>query len=410
MSRTSRVPANRTRRIAAGSLLLLGLSANDGAAGAQELPDVESLRPASSPAFIVLGVAPSSISRPNNPADLGFTVLNTSSGLTELPQNLAVEFSPYWLQNRRELTWREDVTRTVQQSFLRSLAFSAATSQSGTDSSRTALAVGGRALLFSGRVSPEAIRRMEAREAELAGISALVDRITLEERRRIATLRTAALKRALDTVPPGSPRYQAIADSVGLAFEPAEREAVARALADSAAVVERELNALEEFVVVREGPKLEVAGAGSWAFTDQRARTGKLDRVGLWATYSCDNCRFVGSAPARVTPMVLARFLRNVEEDDTDLADVGGRLALDGNGYSFSAEGVRRTFLGDDGRGPLWRIAGILEYEVAEDSWLLASFGRDYRSPDRGDLIARFGIKVNFVRDRYRAVNTPPGT
>ena len=409
MSRFSCRRGTRTRRGVRSLLPLVAVLWGSAAARAQELPAPESLRPPSSPAFIVLGVAPSSISRPNNPADLGLTLLNTSNQFSEIPRNLAVEFSPYWLQNRRELTWRDDVRRSMGQSLLRTLAFSAATTRMGDDTARTALGFGGRALLFSGRVSPESVERMEAREAELAGISARVDDLTLRERERIATLRAAALRQALEGVPPG-PRRQAIADSVGRVFEAARREAVNRILTDSAAVIERELDALEELVIVREGPKLEIAAGGAWAFTDDRVETGKLDRVGLWATYSCDRCRFVDGAPSRITPILLARFLRDVEEEDADLADVGARLALGGRNYSFSAEGVRRAFLGGDGRDPLWRIAGILEYEVAEDAWLLASFGRDHRSPTGGDLIARFGVKVNFIRDRYRAANSPPGT
>lgn len=410
MTRVTR--GTRLRRAVAGCLLTPGLILGSGAAArAQGLPDLQSLKPSSSPAFLILGVAPSAISRPNNPADLGLALVNASNRLSEIPRDFAVEFSPYWLQNRQSLTWRDDIHRSMDQSFWRTLAISAGTHQVASDSTRTALAVGGRALLFSGRVSAESVHQLEARETELARISTIGFRLTGPERQRIDSLKIAALREALTPIPPGDQRRrQAVADSIGQVYEVMLRRANEQVLADSTQVkdLQGELDALEELVIVREGPKLEVASAASW-MTDQQTGSGKLDRLGLWATYSCDNCRFVNNSPSRIAPIVLARFLHDVEEKDTDLFDLGARLAMDGKGYTFSVEGVRRAFMGDSVRSALWRFAGILEYELAENSWLLASFGRDNNSPAGGDLFARFGVKVNFIRDRYSPVNGMPG-
>ncbi|HEU4560444.1 MAG TPA: hypothetical protein VFS20_21520 [Longimicrobium sp.] len=374
-------------------------------ASGQELPDIESLRPASTPAFVILGVSPNAVTRPNTPADLAFTAVSATNEFAEIPRNLAVEFSPYWLTNRRSLTWRDDVDRgSLSRSFWRSLAFSAASTQLGDEANpRTALAFGGRALLLSGRVSQESVNLLTARELELAAFSERVNEITRPVRTRLAAARTAEIRRLTEGMDPADPRRERIADSVTAAFAPVVEAAVQAVVADSSATLEASLNELEELVIVREGPLLEIAGGGAWGFEQDRWESGKLDRVGVWATYSCEKCRFMNNSPARITPMLLLRYLRDVEGDDTETMDAGGRVALSGTNFGFSVEGVRRAFLGDSDDEPLWRVVGSVEYEVSNDTWLLASFGRDSRSPEEGDLVARFGLKVNFISDRYRS-------
>lgn len=49
-----------------------------------------------SPAFILLDQAPSSIERPNNPKAFAVSALNSFSESNGIPQNYAVEFTPFW--------------------------------------------------------------------------------------------------------------------------------------------------------------------------------------------------------------------------------------------------------------------------------------------------------------------------
>jgi hypothetical protein len=236
-----------------------------------------------------------------------------------------------------------------------------------------------------------------------------VNQITAAARTRVATARTATLTRLLANLPPGDPTRQQIADSVAAAFEPMMTSAVEQALSDSTAVLEQSLNELKELVIVREGPLLEIAGAAAWAFPRDRWDSGTLDRLGLWATYSCEACRFLDDTPAGITPMLLLRYLRNLEGPDTETIDAGGRLAVSGARFGLSAEGVRRAFVGGSTMSPLWRVVGTVEFEVSDDAWILASFGRDSRTPTEGDLVARFGLKFNFVSDRYRSESLAGG-
>lgn len=376
---------------------------------AQDAPELSALAPSPTPAFTLLGVSPTSISRPNNPADLASELASGTGNFSELPEDLAIEVAPYWLVHGGGLTWRQDVRRSFSQSISRTLAFSAASAEIGTeDAPRTALGFGGRTLLLSGRVSPRSVAALQAREDSLAAISARAGNLFTSAFRPIDDAQRAALQAATQGLSRDSPERQRIVDSLLAVFD--ARRALARQdVLESAGwtEIETQLDALEELIIVREGPMLEVAGAASWAFREREWETGKLDRVGVWATYSCEQCGAL-TARTRLTPMLVARYLRNVEGEDTDILDAGGRLAVSGRVYALSLESVVRTQFGDE-NSALWRVVGSAEYEIAPDMWLQASFGRDHESPRRGDLVAQFGLRFNVIRDRYQSATTRPG-
>jgi hypothetical protein len=395
---------SRVLRHVPASLLVLATLCG-APAHAQDPPELKSLMPSPTPAFLLLGVSPSSVSRPNNPADLATELANGTGNFSALPQNLAVEVAPYWMVHGAGLSWREDVRRKPWQSITRTLAFSAASAEIGNDSApRTALGFGGRTLLLSGRVSPASVAALEAREGILAGISGNAANLMapamlpIDDEQRTVTL---AAVQGLDR---SNPRRQVIVDSIADVYNARRTLARDSVLASAGwARIEKQLDSLQNLVIVRTGPMLEIAGAASWAFQGREWDTGGLDRVGLWATYSCEQCGSL-TASTRLTPMLVARFLRNVEGEDTNIFDAGGRLAMSGQAFSFSLESVVRTEFGDDNRA-LWRVVGNVEYELTGNTWLQASFGRDHDSPRSGDLVAQFGVKFNLIRDRYE-----PGT
>ena len=367
----------------------------------QDLPEITSLSPSPTPAFLLLGVAPTDISRPNNPADFATELASSTHDFSQAPQNLAIEAAPYWLIRGERLTWRDDIERSRAESVKRTLAFSLASAEVGTDDApRTAVAIGGRTLLFSGRVPQSAIEELEARERALAAISGSAADLLAPAMLEIDRQQQRQLRAALAGVDRTDPRRTVIEDSIAAVFN-ARRDRIREQIfaSEGWTKIQEDLQALEKLVIVREGPMLELAAAGSWAFDDRDWETGSLDRLGVWATYSCEKCGTLTPA-VRLTPMVVARYLRNVEGVDTDIFDAGARLALSGSAYSMSLESVVRTRFGDQS-GALWRVVGSGEFEVARDAWLIASFGRDHESIRQGSLVAQFGLKFNFIRNRY---------
>lgn len=392
----------RSAAFPALAVLLLAAPGGSGLAAQQgALPDLGSLKPTSAPAFVLLDVSPTSVERPSEAADLAFSLANSSSLLTRVPQNYALELSPYWLRLRPALTWQADDDRSPVEALARTLSFSAATAELGTDASPlTGLALGGRAQLMSGRYSAETRQTLRALEDSLAAQGGLQLRMANPELQEL----DAWLREQLARPDP---------DRAGIRQEYlARRTAIYdRVLAspDYQERVAKMRSAFDNLALRREGPMLEFAGGASWGFPGATWEKGALRRWGGWASYSCEGCvRWQGATP--MTPVAVVRYLGGGDGDSLgSTLDLGGRLIAGNARYSASVEGVYRQFVGDDAPDALYRLAGIMEYQVGQDLWLRASFGRDYQTEREGSLIAQFGLKFNFADRRY-APGAPPGS
>ncbi len=70
------------------SLILLGAAAPLAAQSENAGPAFNGLRTPVSPAFLLLGVAPTVVERPNTPSDFALSVLNRGASLTNLPRDV----------------------------------------------------------------------------------------------------------------------------------------------------------------------------------------------------------------------------------------------------------------------------------------------------------------------------------
>jgi hypothetical protein len=387
------------RRARSGALpvlaaLLAALSGSDLAAQQEPaLPDLGSLKPASAPAFILLDVSPTAVERPSEAADLAFSLANRSSMLSRVPENYALEFSPYWLRPRPALTWQADSSRSLGAALARTLSLSAATAELGTgDAPLTGVALGGRAQLVSGRHSTETRRALRALEDSLAAEGGLLLRMANPDLQSLEAWLREQL--AQPDAAPAQIRQEYLARRTAIYDR-------VMASADYQARVARMRSAFDNLALRREGPMLEVAGGASWGFPGGTWDRGSLRRWGAWASYGCERCvQWQGGTP--FTPVAVLRYLGGEQGDSLGNAlDFGGRLILGSARYSASVEGVRRQFVGDGAPDARYRLAGIMEYQVGQDLWLRASFGRDYQTEREGSLLAQFGLKFNFADQRY---------
>ena len=96
-------------------VLFLGIVSISWTAQAQDdsFPSFNSIRTPTSPAFVLLGIEPTAVERPNTPSALAVSILNRTQNLSVLPKDYALEFSPYWLLGHSELTWRQDTMRSI---------------------------------------------------------------------------------------------------------------------------------------------------------------------------------------------------------------------------------------------------------------------------------------------------------
>ena len=79
---------------------------------------LEDLKMPNSPAFILLDVAPTSIDRPTTTKAFSTSILNNVNKNNGIPQNYAVEFTPYWFFKHPNLSafkyWGYDKDKAIQ--------------------------------------------------------------------------------------------------------------------------------------------------------------------------------------------------------------------------------------------------------------------------------------------------------
>lgn len=343
--------------------------------------DFNSLRTPSSPAFVLLGVEPSSVEKPNTPSDFAASVLSATSNLSALPKDYALETSPYWLFSHRRRSWRDDIKRDVLESATRTFTLSVATAELGTsDAPVRGLAVSGRLALFSGRLPDSSVKQIESLESTLAA-SAATDLGVLAP--IFDSIQSSLLESAAT-----------MADSLAALarIDSLKAEAIA-SLASSGAVetdTEELTQQAEAIVTAREGFQLDLAGGTAWRAPSAALDSTDFDRFGLWltASYTANDLSFIA----------LARYL-GVDGTDQDVLDFGGRFIYAQDRFAVSAEYVDRHI--HNGPGDQWRLAGVFDYRVSRAIWLTGTFGRNYDEDARGSLLAQLGLSLNLSKKRY---------
>ena len=150
----------RPTLVAAVMSILIGM-VSEGPAQGQEKPTVtlESLRTPTSPAFVLLGVEPTSIERPTTPKALAINVLSAAGDGDDLiPRNYALEVAPYWLIDHPDLEFEDFYDPTPWQGIKQSLSISLATKDLTDDADGiegTAAGLGLNLDILTGKPKPE---------------------------------------------------------------------------------------------------------------------------------------------------------------------------------------------------------------------------------------------------------------
>ncbi len=110
-----------------------------------------------SPAFNIIDVEPSSVNKPSSPK----AVISDLRGLIEngrLKPGVAIEFSPYWLRSRPNLSFQKYVNANPLQSIIQNSSLSIATGNmiQGVDTLGEKLGIGYRTIIVQGNCSDEA--------------------------------------------------------------------------------------------------------------------------------------------------------------------------------------------------------------------------------------------------------------
>ena len=344
------------------------------AQGGEERIEVKDLRTPYSPAFVLLGVEPTSVEQPTNPKALAVSVFSA----LENGGNLALEIAPYWLAPHPDLTFSDFYEAGLAETIVQTLAVSVATalnldkgatgdSDESTGNDETGAGVALRFSLLRGKPAAEDVRELHALDEKLLD---LFERF-IDAKKRGSESEMRSIQQAIDEkVDEGEPLRKRIGESGHLGFS------------------------------------CDVAAGVAGKFPSGRAGDGRFSRAGVWITPAYRVADVLG---AKVDIIGTGRYLRDEEGENEDLGDVGGRIAIDfadilfSSDLSLSFEGLRRFGLSKGDSGDTERLAGIIEYELPEvvqlgdAKYLTATFGQDFdEGGDDDRLIVLFGLNFSF--------------
>ena len=327
-------------------------------AGAQSGPvTIDDLTAPTSPAFVLLDVAPAAVERPENPKSFALNVLNRLVSSNGLPQDYAMEVAPYWLRFHPSLTFADYQNPSPLQSILQSFAVSVATTPIAGNSSEagTRLGLGLRANVWNGRPNPA----LEDAVAELEAINGrILDALFKDPKANIDALRAEAGPAAL--------KIQALdAERIGFFFT--------------------------------------VAGGQVWEVPDGDTEKASADRRGFWATpaYRVRACNTASEDCVSSLDFIgVVRALKDPQKDA--VWDYGARLMWrPSRAMYLSLETLQRS----NSHAPSTtasasdtsRTVGIVEYRIRQDLVVHGSFGRDFEK-DNGvrPLVSIMGLNVGF--------------
>jgi hypothetical protein len=368
-------------------LLLLGALIAPAAAQSSDAgPAFNGIRTPVSPAFVLLGIAPTEVERPNTPADLAFSVLNRSAAFTSLPRDVALEISPYWLVGHPTLRWEDDTVRGLGASLARTMTLSFATAELGTSARPiTGLALGLRAAPFSGHLSHATIAQLDSLGARLTDKATLIAQLNADEQQRLLQ----RLERDLENVhnaPDSAAMRHRTAEAVARIAQRSLDNVEVKAAQDSIARL------LGDLAVIREGFVLEIAGGAALRALGGAADSARVARWGAWVT--------AGYEGPSLSFVFVNRFLASSVDSTSDAVDLGMRLLFATGRYALSAEGTFRTFTERGAPPNQYRFAALVDFELQKGLWVTGTFGRDYSADAPGSLIAQIGLSINVAGDR----------
>ncbi len=312
---------------------------------------IEPLRAPDAPAFELLGVAPTTIQRPQTPRALIVGLLSSTERGDLIPQNYALEVAPYWLFPHPTLAFEEYYNPSLGQAMLQTLSLSMATvSTTGMGGAKTGTSVGFgfRTLPVVGRAPPDTTR--------------------------LAQISTEILLEQFNPNPDQNKLQQLEAQRRQTALQ------------------------IQEQSTQQLGFSLELAGAAVFDFPDDDVEAGGLSRLGVWVT------------PGYRLPKPLldvlgvARLIRDETATmESSLFDVGGRLLLQYNQLALSAEYVRQFVL-DSPTGPggqamlddTYRLSTTLEFKINSTMHVVATLGKNFdpTGQNQNTLIALLGLNI----------------
>jgi hypothetical protein len=380
--------------------------------------NLELLKAPSSPAFNMLGIAPSSIERPTDITAFMSSIQTNTGNFTSFPKNYAIEIAPFLLARKTGPTLKDYNNNNfwkdlVPQTFQLSLGVSQQNADGEISDEEDAFPRGALGFKVSLVRRPWTQETDENYKALHAAQVILHDKINENDLTAELTAWEFQLKQK-------KAEMLAIGQDDGLSTEEKARRLrlivpVMDDIQDSISAIKNnlinELDAAKEverlvksFEIKREkGFYLDLEGGMVWDFPDRRFNYSTVSKAGVWLTGGFD-----GHEQA-ISVLGIARYLYQpdkifaddggqLETDDISTFDFGGRLLWNSlnDKLNISSELIYRSVVNNDVIDPNWRVIVNLEYSVGSNQKLTFGFGKNFDGTitKDGNLIAA----LNFIK------------
>ncbi len=376
-------------------------AANKAQAQEDSTADFDLLIAPASPGFVLLDKAPSSIERPGTVTDLAITVFEQTEDLSSIPNNFAVEFSPFWLVSHPGLTYNEYneagsvFEKGGRNVFLQTLSFSIATTtekmenSAGDDVSITSLAAGARFSLFRGKVDDTPFQEHIKEIHKQLGI--LNDAFGVRFKKAVDSDPTLSLFKVMKSDTISAEKRKAIDLQITAVREKIKEKVEQELRTEKKATFNTIKSTISKIKYKRLGFKLDLAGGIVLEFPNRDFEAGELRRWGSWLTG--------GYEGKNITTLGVLRYLGHRAGQDSSSFDIGGRLIYStaNDKFSFSGEAVYRKILKENENlqnkvESSWRLALLLDYAIAKNRKLSFTFGRDFKGKTSGNLISAVNL------------------
>ncbi len=304
--------------------------------------NVKDIQTPVAPAFILLGVEPTSIDQPKTPRSFVLSLLNARPVNDFIPRDYAMQVVPYWLNSHPSLTFDDYYNATVIQTLLQTTVISIATTKiSNFDSlsSGTSLGLGLNAMFIQGKAHP----KLSDSKNQLVAILDSMNRT--EDSTKIKILMNRAK---------------------GIALE------------------------IQKMDKQRVGFRAECAGGSIINFPNDKFENGKMTRYGVWVlpAYRISN--------PTLDVIALGRYIHNESDSSENYFDFGGRIVSETSDFTLSGEFVYRLIKRQYNQNDKsYRANVALEYQINPSIRVIGSFGRNFKTNER-DLIASLGVNLGF--------------
>jgi hypothetical protein len=395
----------------------LAASAQDRGTAQSPALELDEFRLSSPPAMNLLGISPSSVTRPNTPRALITSLVSATGSSGIVPDGYALESAPYWLGRHPTLTLDEYYDASLADRLRYFTAISVATDRAkATDDvpePDARVSIAARTLLFNGHPSPAlratstamrksqldyitAYRQWEKLKPHADSLSTYRNRLAAEED-RLSSLVTRVLVGPATELRDSTLRTLARRDSARSGVAAAEKANA------QLTTIETRLDAIDEKLTSlakkyskedaeADGFIVELAVGTRATFTEGKWGEAHSDGVGIWAT------PMYRMAKDHLELIAVGRYLAHVAEyEDRNILDAGGALGFDAGKASLSAELTNRTVLSRDGKSQQnsARWAALFNYPLPAKLHLVAAFGTDFRKPDgTHPVIATLGLNL----------------